>query len=132
MPIAEIFANEIVQQCAACNATRRLDARELQAEEPAAILALPPCTCGAVESLIHSPEGEPPHPMPGSFGHHHRVIVDALLDVLSDGADDTRSLEARVLAKVPSDVKAHLADVLKLRVAETARSERGPKKGAAS
>lgn len=113
MPIIELVDNQLVQQCAMCSATRRLDADGLPTEYGARILALPACTCGAVESLIHSPQDEPPYPQPGSVGHQHRVLVDAVIDAVAETKTDQQPLAARALAKVPDDVKAMFREPLK-------------------
>lgn len=103
MPIVEVVSDTIVQRCVACSVARRTDERTLFSRaasltEPG-VLTLAPCACGAVEHLLRTPEGAPAHPVPGSFGHLHRLLVDALHVALGEEARDdeqTGSLEARL------------------------------------
>jgi hypothetical protein len=83
MTIEEVTTTELVQRCTKCESENRilLDdlevglARESQAD--ARVVPLPPCpTCRATEFLFQSPDDEPAHPTPGSFGHLHRLLVD--------------------------------------------------------
>lgn len=69
---------EVVVRCAACEATRQLALAtlEVQALGATAMVALPPCGCGAVEYLIRS--GVEEHPAPGTDGHRHQLLVDHL------------------------------------------------------
>ncbi|MGE0325899.1 MAG: hypothetical protein AB7K71_17075 [Polyangiaceae bacterium] len=76
--ILTIEDDGVLQRCALCERQRRIPQADLPKPE-ASTLTLPACECGAVESLIGAPPGEPPHPSPGSVGHRHRLLVDALL-----------------------------------------------------
>lgn len=69
---------EVVVRCGACEAVRRvaLVTLEVQTLGATAMVALPPCACGAVEYLIRSAAGE--HPAPGTDGHRHQLLVDHL------------------------------------------------------
>jgi len=88
MPIDELTSEDVIHSCVACGATRRLALSALASGgngQPVApdvggggVLQLPACECGVVEFLMASPPGEPPHPSPGSLGHLHRLLVDAL------------------------------------------------------
>ena len=86
MTIQEITSDEVEQCCENCGQTRRLKLADLtvgvtREEEPpdAKVVPLPKCeNCGAAEFLFPSPEDEPDHPSPGSFGHLHRIMVDVL------------------------------------------------------
>ena len=104
MPIIEITKNHVRQRCAQCGSEHELAVSALTSDPGATgpesgILGLPPCACGSTEFLIRAPEGEPPHPAPGSFGHRHRLLVDALLDVLK-GSDGNGSRPANLGAAV--------------------------------
>lgn len=82
MPIIEITDSEAVRRCAVCGESCGLVIDEMRpTDEAGSILALPACPCGAVEFIIGAPEDEPEHPAEGSFGHRHRIVVDALVDV---------------------------------------------------
>ncbi len=100
MPIIEIKHSLIHQHCAACETERQLQASELGAEDAREglpfVLKLPRCSCGASEHLIHSPQGEPAYPFPGTFGHLHRLLVDALLEVLVAEAASIEPLELQL------------------------------------
>jgi hypothetical protein len=83
MPIIEIAENQAVQRCACCGRCRGLGPDDLRpTDEAGDVLALPACSCGSVEFLIGAPKDEPEHPAPGSFGHRHRLVVDALVDAV--------------------------------------------------
>ena len=84
MPIRELRANDLDQECAKCGAVRTLALSALEAgvsrdnQANSKIVPLPACAaCGATEFLIRSPDGEE-HPAPGSYGHMHRLLVDEL------------------------------------------------------
>ncbi|HEU4407114.1 MAG TPA: hypothetical protein VFS43_17730 [Polyangiaceae bacterium] len=94
--MAELSATELVQACVVCGAQNRLPLATLRVglgegeERRTSTVALPPCaSCGASEFLLRSPEGEPPHPAPGSPGHLHRLLVDHLYGrlALAEGGD---------------------------------------------
>lgn len=91
--ILTIEDDGVLQRCALCERERRIPQADLLKPE-AATLTLPACECGAVESLIGAPPGEPPHPAPGSVGHRHRLLVDALL-----AAQDVPSKKRRPLTE---------------------------------
>lgn len=69
---------DVEVRCAGCEAVRTLALAtlEVQAFGATAMVALPPCGCGAVEYLIRS--GEAAHPAPGTDGHRHQLLVDHL------------------------------------------------------
>ncbi|WP_223643767.1 hypothetical protein [Corallococcus sp. EGB] len=83
MSIREVTDTDVVQQCGHCGASTRvqIDALEVGVarddQTDASVVPLPACpTCRSTEFLLRSPEDEPPHPAPGSFGHLHRLLVD--------------------------------------------------------
>ena len=85
MPIREIFADRIEQDCIACGGVRHVALSALTAaagqggQAGRGLLQLPSCpSCGAVEFLVASGKAEPEHPAPGSFGHKHQLLVDVL------------------------------------------------------
>ena len=90
MPLTEVTATDVAHVCSACRGTRRTTLSGLKEGQAALapltqapdVLRLPPCECGATEFLVRSPEGEPPHPVPGGLGHLHRLLVDHLHLVL--------------------------------------------------
>lgn len=91
MPLTEVTATDVAHVCSACRSTRRTTLSALKEGQAALaplaqspdVLRLPPCECGATEFLVRSPEGEPPHPVPGGLGHLHRLLVDHLHSVLA-------------------------------------------------
>ena len=77
--IESIQEEQIVARCAACEKTRDVSLTGLVVQtldRTTAIVALPPCGCGAVEYLIRAER--PEHPDPGSEGHRHQLLVDHL------------------------------------------------------
>ncbi|MGE0327777.1 MAG: hypothetical protein AB7S68_36030 [Polyangiaceae bacterium] len=99
--ILTIEDDGVLHRCALCQHERRIPQADLPKTETAT-LTLPACECGAVESLIGAPPGEPPHPSPGSVGHRHRLLVDALL-----AAQEAPSKKRRPLTEA---VRAALAE----------------------
>lgn len=83
MSIHEMNSTDVLQRCGKCAAENRIAldslevgvARDDQAD--ASVVPLPACpTCRSTEFLLRSPDDEPAHPAPGSFGHLHRMLVD--------------------------------------------------------
>ncbi len=107
MPILTIEDNSVRQHCALCERVRDVPLERLALREdlPPDVLPLPPCACGAVEHLFHSPPDEPEHPEAGSFGHRHRLLVDGLIDALHETTIDSGSLASRVTQFVPSSAR---------------------------
>ena len=90
MPILEVSKTFLVQRCATCEGQRELVLSDLSpTTEEGSVLSLPACACGAVEFLIGAPPDDPEHPCPGSCGHLHRLVVNALVAVLREAANDT-------------------------------------------
>lgn len=116
MPIVAIAKNEVRQRCVACTSERALPRADLKdpalADGLPAVLRLPPCGCGGVEYLLHAPPDEPEHPSPGSHGHLHRLLVDALLEVLTRPDDDAQLDEAVAAALGPTLVARWFPDGL--------------------
>lgn len=108
MPIIAIEEDSLRQRCALCETERLLTLDELPPHEaiPEGMLVLPACGCGAVEHLIQAPAGEPEHPEPGSFGHLHRLLVEALVEEArapkQRAARVDRALRSRIEARIPS------------------------------
>ena len=87
MPIVQVSTDHLRQLCTVCQQRRDVPFDSLSfTGEPdgpdTGILAIPPCGCGATEFLVRAPQDEPEHPLPGSYGHLHRLMVDALVDAL--------------------------------------------------
>lgn len=85
MPIQEIHEAALEHVCIVCGYTQTTPFDMLVVgvergdEVNDRVMALQPCAgCGAGETLAASPENEPEHPAPGSFGHRHRLLVDLL------------------------------------------------------
>lgn len=83
MAIYEVTDSEVVQRCGKCGTENRLalDALEVgvarEEQMDPSVVPLPACpTCRSSEFLFRSPDVEPTHPAPGSFGHLHRLLVD--------------------------------------------------------
>ena len=83
MSIHELNTTDVLQRCGKCAAENRitLDSLEVGAardgQTDAGVVPLPACpTCRSTEFLLRSPDNEPAHPAPGSFGHLHRMLVD--------------------------------------------------------
>ncbi len=76
--VEAMTSGDVVVRCAACEATRTLalEALEVRALGAVAMIALPPCACGAVEFLIRSDDAK--HAEPESEGQRHRLLVDHL------------------------------------------------------
>jgi hypothetical protein len=104
MAIREIFEDDIEQACEVCGAVRRVPDTDVvvgverDGQFDAKVVQLPNCSsCGAREFLIRSADDEPEHPSPGSFGHRHRLMVDALHSKLvkegrvADGIDPQKA-----------------------------------------
>lgn len=102
--ILSIEEGGVLQRCALCERERRIPQADLPKPE-AATLTLPACACGAVESLIGAPPGEPPHPSPGSVGHRHRLLVDALLAAQDAPLKKRRPLAEAVRSALPEDAR---------------------------
>jgi len=98
MPIRELKDESFEQECSRCGAIRKVTFDEIAVgverddHFDGSIIPILPCAdCGAAEFLIRSPENEPEHPSPGSFGHLHRLLTDKLhaqlvkTDHLADG-----------------------------------------------
>jgi len=102
MPVIEVRDSGVIQRCSVCERQREVIRTELpQPEDDSDALPMPVCTCGAVEFLVRSPRGERPHPQPGSFGHLHRLLVDALHAAVRErkgaGEDGLATAVARAL-----------------------------------
>ena len=85
MAIQEITETELVQRCAKCDGENLVPLagievgieRDEQVED--SVVALPECpTCRSREFLLRSPVEEQEHPVLGSSGHLHRLLVDEL------------------------------------------------------
>lgn len=85
MSIHEITSTEVLQRCGRCAAENRIALDTLEVgvardeQTDASVVPLPACpTCRSTEFLLRSPNDEPVHPAPGSFGHLHRLLVDEM------------------------------------------------------
>lgn len=85
MSIHEMTSTEVVQRCGRCAAENRIALDTLEVgvardeQTDASVVPLPACpTCRSTEFLLRSPNDEPAHPAPGSFGHLHRLLVDEM------------------------------------------------------
>ena len=85
MAIYEVTDSEVVQRCGRCAAENRIALDTLEVgvardeQTDASVVPLPACpTCRSTEFLLRSPNDEPAHPAPGSFGHLHRLLVDEM------------------------------------------------------
>lgn len=123
MPIVEIETESIRQRCVRCGSesTRALSDLTLgsvgEGFVDGNIVPLPPCgKCGAVEFLVRSPEDEPEHPEPGSFGHLHRLLVDHLHAelVIRGDEEELLVLQAKARAVSPETLSRWFPDGLKL------------------
>ena len=112
MPILEITDTHVIQRCAGCSATRELSLQELVPVGDSevlenGVLSLPACACGSTEFLIRAPDDEAPHPDPGSIGHLHRVVVDALVDEVRErleGGRTTKPFADAMRTRIGSEV----------------------------
>jgi hypothetical protein len=90
MAIYEVTQTEVVRMCACCSRVDRLQKSDLTVGAAQGttvdpnVIVLPECQCGAIEFLVRSPENDE-HTTPGSFGHLHRLLVDALHAELAQG-----------------------------------------------
>jgi len=84
MPIREIRADDLDQECSKCGSIVAVSlsaivagiSREGQVNPN--VVAMPVCaTCGSAEFLLRSPDEEE-HPSQGSYGHKHKLLVDKL------------------------------------------------------
>lgn len=85
MSIHEMTSTEVVQRCGKCAAENRIALDTLEVgvardeQTDATVVPLPACPkCSSTEFLLRSPNDEPAHPAPGSFGHLHRLLVDEM------------------------------------------------------
>lgn len=111
MPVRELFADRIEKECIVCADVHDVAftaftvgvKRETQVLSK--LMQLPACpVCGAVEFLASSPDDEPDHPAPGSFGHKHKLLVDKLnADMVRAGRYLSELDPATLLNKEPSD-----------------------------
>jgi hypothetical protein len=102
MPILQIETDSIHQSCAKCSTTRTLPLSDLAIDEQSpGIVSLPPCDCGAVEYLISAPCDEV-HSSPGSFGHLHRLLVDAIHSAL-ESAESSAPLARRAASAIGAE-----------------------------
>ena len=83
MSVHEMNATEVLQRCGKCAAENRIALDSLEVgvarddQTDATVVPLPECpTCRSTEFLLRSPDNEPAHSAPGSFGHLHRMLVD--------------------------------------------------------
>jgi len=83
MSIHELNTTDVLQRCGKCAAENRITLDSLEVgvarddQTDAGVVPLPACpTCRSTEFLLRSPDNEPAHPAPGSFGHLHRMLVD--------------------------------------------------------
>jgi len=111
MPVSEIFADRIEQECIPCGDIHDVlftaftvgVKRETQINGK--FMQLPPCpVCGAVEFLVASPDDEPEYPSQGSFGHKHKLLVDKLHGQMVRAGRLLNELDpATLLNKEPTD-----------------------------
>jgi hypothetical protein len=85
MSIHEMTSTEVLQRCGKCAAENRIALDTLEVgvardeQTDGSVVPLPACpTCRSTEFLLRSPNDEPAHPAPGSFGHLHRLLVDEM------------------------------------------------------
>lgn len=85
MSIHEMTSTEVLQRCGKCAAENRIALDTLEVgvardeQTDGSVVPLPACpTCRSTEFLLRSPNDEPAHPGPGSFGHLHRLLVDEM------------------------------------------------------
>lgn len=135
MPILEITDTHITQRCASCDGQRELSFEALVPAEDNqplenGVLTLPTCTCGATEFLIQAPQDEPPHPAPGSLGHLHRMLVDALVDEIRERPKGrgSKPFGAATKARISTDaVHRWFPRGLKVEVRESVDEDSQPK-----
>ena len=89
MPIRELHTDSLQQQCASCRGlhTISFDALTVGIKNNRQVhahgIAMPPCAhCGAREFVFPSKPDISPHPVSGSYGHRHRLLVDELTAIL--------------------------------------------------
>lgn len=84
MPITKLDNEKFSHLCANCEQVRDLSLSELTTSEDdsdTAPLRVPVCPkCGAFELLIPTQPDAQPHPVEGSYGHLHQLLVDELRD----------------------------------------------------
>jgi len=84
MPIREIRADDLDQECIKCGAVIGVPLTAIAAglsrsgQANPNVVAMPVCTvCGSAEFLLRSPDDEV-HPSEGSYCHKHKLLVDKL------------------------------------------------------
>ena len=137
MSIHEMNATEVLQRCGKCAAENRivLDSLEVGVarddQTDAAVVSLPACpTCRSTEFLLRSPDDEPAHPAPGSFGHLHRMLVDEVhaelvkrKKVIGALKDKQGRVDATIARPVsPEDVQQWFSKGLKIELREVEQS----------
>jgi hypothetical protein len=109
MPIEELTSDSLVQRCAHCSAQNTIPLTGLSVgmgglgkdDVDPAIIRVPACRgCRAEEFLVRSSDDEPDHPLPGSYGHRHRLLVDHLHGILADAARVHPHVDARSVRRV--------------------------------
>lgn len=104
-----IEGDRIGVRCGECREPRAVELRGIEVRtlsSAAAIVALPPCVCGAVEFLVRAARPEPEEP--GGTTHRHQLLVDHLHATLARQGRVTRdSKDAEMVCpEVPRDVLA--------------------------
>jgi hypothetical protein len=141
MAIYEVTTNDVLQRCEKCGSKNTIALGSLEAGKEWGdavdehLVQLPPCpTCGATECLIRTPHDEPEYPVPGSFGHLHRLLVDSVHEKLVRqgrmvGALKKRKVES-LISKTVAEKKHEkwLPSGLKLKLPEESRESEPPKK----
>lgn len=107
--IESMSDDRIDVRCGECNEPRgvRLQAIDVRTLSSAtAVVALPPCACGAVEFLVRAPRPEPEDQ--GGKTHRHQLLVDHLHATLARQGRFTRDSKdaEKVCPAVPDDVLA--------------------------
>ena len=100
MPIREIRADELDQECIKCGNVVAIALGAIAAglsrsgQANPNVVAMPVCTvCGSAEFLLRSPDDEV-HPSEGSYGHKHKLLVDTLHAKLVKGGRLAQGLTA--------------------------------------
>ncbi len=112
MPITKLESGKFTHHCANCGHERDLALTDVKVDSDDVgagdALRVPTCPkCNSVELLLTSRADAPKHPVEGSYGHLHQLLVDEVRERL-------RPVEAKQKQRDESELKKWFSDGLVL------------------